>query len=428
MSQKRILYWVSRAPRVHDNPALITAQRIAMEKQLPLEVLFNVYPKFPFANERNMHFLLSGVDEFAQKLKPYNIPFHLRFGNVVEQLEHLHREQAIDTLITEHQVLRPLRNTHALVDALAQRLSIEFKRVNTACVVPVDVASPKLEFAARTFRPKILKLYHRYLDPLPALHPHPFPAQHAPTLSSTWVEEALLNHPHWKRLSRSHLKPGEDAALAQLAYFIKHGLCNYDRRNQVDAQGQSYLSAYLHFGFLAPTRMIRAVEASAHPNAVLFVEEAMVRRELAENYCYYCKDYDNFNGAWPWAKATLNRHREDPRPYLYTRDQLEHAQTHDALWNYCQQRVVEDGYLHSYLRMYWAKMVLLWTASPEEALGHLIHLNDTYFLDGRDPNGYTGIQWSITGVHDRAWFEKPIHGLIRPMGAAGTLKKSKLKL
>lgn len=428
MSQKRVLYWVSRAPRVHDNLALITAQRIAIEKQLPLEVVFNVYPKFPYANQRNMHFLLSGVDEFARTLQTYDVPFHLRFGNVIEQLEELHQVQAIDTLITEHQVLRPVKNTHALVDALAKRLGFDFKRVNTACVVPVEVASPKLEFAARTFRPKILKLYRNYLHPLPQLLKHPFSARHAFNLSADWVEEALHTHPQWRPLSRSHLIPGETAALAQLAYFIEHGLPNYDRRNEVDAHGQSYLSAYLHFGFLAPTHMIRQVEASGHPNAALFVEEAMVRRELAENYCHYCADYDNFNGAWPWAKATLDRHRADPRPYLYTRDQLEAAQTHDALWNYCQERVRNDGYLHSYLRMYWAKMVLLWTASPEDALSHLIYLNDTYFLDGRDPNGYTGIQWSITGVHDRAWFEKPIHGLIRPMGATGTLKKSKLKL
>ncbi|MGB7594681.1 MAG: hypothetical protein WBL80_03845, partial [Erysipelotrichaceae bacterium] len=179
---------------------------------------------------------------------------------------------------------------------------------------------------------------------------------------------------------------------------------------------------------VSPVQVIREVEASHHENAALFVEEAMVRRELAENFCHYCKDYDNLNGAWPWAQNTLRSHKNDKREYIYELNQFEQAKTHDALWNFCQTQVVNTGYLHSYLRMYWAKMVLLWTPDAQTAISMLIHLNDTYFLDGRDPNGYTGILWSVAAVHDRPWFDKPVHGLIRAMGKEGTLKKTKLKL
>jgi len=174
--------------------------------------------------------------------------------------------------------------------------------------------------------------------------------------------------------------------------------------------------------------MIRDVENSHHENAPLFIEEALVRRELAENYCHYCKDYDSIQGAWTWAKNTLNQHINDPRDYIYTQHEFENALTHDELWNMCQRLVREDGYLHSYLRMYWAKMVLNWTETPQKAIEILIHLNDKYMLDGRDPNGYTGIMWSVAAVHDRPWFDRPVIGLIRAMGKDGTLKKTKIKL
>jgi deoxyribodipyrimidine photo-lyase len=254
---------------------------------------------------------------------------------------------------------------------------------------------------------------------------------HNPTSPLTFTRDSvdhLMKKQAWRELSLSSLTPGEDAALAQLDHFINEGLDHYDRRNEVDSKGQSYLSAYLHFGMLSPLTMIRKVKATGHPNAPLFIEEALVRRELAENFVHYCEDYDSLKGAWSWAQKTLDQHRNDPREYLYTREHFEAAQTHDALWNACQRMVIQDGYLHSYLRMYWAKMVLLWSASPEEAIATLIALNDTYFLDGRDPNGYTGILWSVAGVHDRPWFDKPVHGLIRAMGKDGTLKKTKVQL
>ena len=154
-----------------------------------------------------------------------------------------------------------------------------------------------------------------------------------------------------------------------------------------------------------------------------FLEELIIRRELSDNYCFYEKNYDSFEGFPDWAKKTLNDHRDDPRPYLYTVRRFENAETHDKLWNAAQMEMVKRGKMAGYLRMYWAKKILEWTRHPEEAQEVAIYLNDAYELDGRDPNGYTGIAWSIGGVHDRAWGERPIFGKVRYMSERGVRSK-----
>ncbi len=149
----------------------------------------------------------------------------------------------------------------------------------------------------------------------------------------------------------------------------------------------------------------------------------IVRRELADNYCFYNDHYDSFEGYPDWAKKTLTVHRKDTREYIYSREEFERALTHDDLWNAAQREMVVEGKMHSYLRMYWAKKILEWTESPEKAQEICIYLNDRYELDGRDPNGYTGIAWSLGGVHDRAWKERPIFGKIRFMSYKGCASK-----
>ena len=426
MKQKTILYLVSRAIRFKDNQALYTAQKKALNQNAQLICLFNYYPNYPYANLRNMHFLLSGLLEMSQKLNKHNIPLLFRQGNLIENINDLRNDFYITNIITEQHVLKPILKAHDLLSEYCYSNMIEFLKVNTACVVPVDETSLKLEYAAKTIRPKIKSKYKSYLLNFYPIQIHP---QSINIESFNQIQfNNFFTQNKLEELSLSKLIPGEDAANAQLQHFIEHGLKNYANRNEYDSQGQSYLSAYLHFGMLSPLKMIRDVENSQHENAPLFVEEALVRRELAENYCYYCKDYDSIKGAWTWAQNTLNQHINDPREYTYTLEKFEKAETHDDLWNFCQMKVVTDGYLHSYLRMYWAKMVLYWTKTPQDAIDLLIHLNDKYMLDGRDPNGYTGIMWSVAAVHDRPWFDRPVIGLVRAMGKDGTLKKSKLKL
>lgn len=426
MKQKTVLYIVSRAIRVNDNQALYTAQKKALLNNHQLICLFNYYPNFPYANLRNMHFLLSGLLEMSTKLIKLNIPLLLRVGNISDTLNDINKEFDISSIYTEHHVLKPILKNQSIISEFCYNHKIDFYKVNTSCVVPVEEVSLKLEYAAKTIRPKILSKYKPYLLNQYPIQNHPQSIQ-IKNFDQNQFEEFFIQQ-KLEPLPISKLIPGEDAANAQLNHFIENNLKNYHIRNEFNSNGQSYLSAYLHFGMLSPIKMIRDVENSYHENAPLFVEEALVRRELAENYCHYCKDYDSIQGAWTWAKNTLNQHINDPRDYIYTQDEFENALTHDELWNMCQRLVREDGYLHSYLRMYWAKMVLNWTETPQKAIEILIHLNDKYMLDGRDPNGYTGIMWSVAAVHDRPWFDRPVIGLIRAMGKDGTLKKTKIKL
>ena len=188
-------------------------------------------------------------------------------------------------------------------------------------------------------------------------------------------------------------------------------------RNDPLKNGQSGLSPYLHFGQIAAQRVALEVMGSAGPTDArkAFLEELIVRRELSDNFCFYNPRYDRVDGFPAWARATLDRHRRDPRDYLYTPEQFEQARTHDDLWNAAQREMVRTGKMHGYLRMYWAKKILEWTPSPEEALKIAITLNDRYELDGRDPNGYAGIAWSLGGVHDRPWGERKVFGMIRYM-------------
>ena len=192
--------------------------------------------------------------------------------------------------------------------------------------------------------------------------------------------------------------------------------------------GQSDLSPYLHFGQIAPQRVAWEIQQSDAPREAkqAFLEELIVRRELSDNFCWYNPDYDKFSGFPEWARKTLDQHRLDQRDFLYSLEEFEPGRTHDALWNAAQLEMVSRGKMHGYMRMYWAKKILEWTNSPEEALEIAIYLNDRYELDGRDPNGYVGVAWSIGGVHDRAWAERPVFGKIRYMSLAGCKRKFKV--
>jgi deoxyribodipyrimidine photo-lyase len=225
------------------------------------------------------------------------------------------------------------------------------------------------------------------------------------------------------------IKPGEEEAGAKLN-ILKTSLENYHiTRNNPTIDGLSNLSPYFHFGHISPQRVAYEINRSSLPkeDRIAFLEEMIVRRELADNFCEYENNYDFFEGFHSWAQKTLNEHRNDEREYLYTLQQFEEAKTHDELWNAAQLQMVHLGKMHGYMRMYWAKKILEWTPSPEIAMQIAIDLNDKYELDGRDPGGYTGVAWSIGGIHDRAWFERPVFGKIRFMNFNGCKSKFNVK-
>ncbi len=208
---------------------------------------------------------------------------------------------------------------------------------------------------------------------------------------------------------------------------MRSGVAGYGtHRNHPERNGTSQISPYLHFGHIGPRTVALAVREAEAPKADrdAFLEELIVRRELAINFVRFNPSYDRLDGCEPWACRTLDEHRADEREYLYGEAELERAETHDPLWNAAQRQMVDTGWMHGYMRMYWAKKILEWTASPEEAMAVAIALNDRYELDGRDPSGYTGIAWAIGGKHDRAWGpERPVYGKVRYMSYESTRRK-----
>jgi deoxyribodipyrimidine photo-lyase len=208
--------------------------------------------------------------------------------------------------------------------------------------------------------------------------------------------------------------------------FVQRKLCGYaTQRNKPETDHTSRLSPYLHFGHISPITVALAVKKADAPNPdkEAFLNQIITWRELAVNLVRFNPDYDSFECAEPWAHRTLAKHAQDPRPVLYTESQLEHAETHDPLWNAAQMQMVNTGWMHNYVRMYWAKKILEWSRSPAEAHRAAVRLNDKYELDGRDPNGYAGIAWAIVGKFDRPWFERPIFGQIRYMSGESTGRK-----
>jgi deoxyribodipyrimidine photo-lyase len=223
---------------------------------------------------------------------------------------------------------------------------------------------------------------------------------------------------------------GTHAALKRLREFVRLELKDYvETRNHPEMKGTSRLSPYLHFGNIGPLTVALAVEEAVKQGKASagardrFLEQLIGWRELAVLFVRHEPEYDNWECAAPWARKTLIEHARDPRPYRYSLKQLERAETADELWNAAQREMTETGWMHGYMRMYWAKKILEWAPDPARAFEWAVELNDRYELDGRDPNGYAGIAWAIVGRHDRPWFNRPIFGLVRSMTAASTAKK-----
>jgi deoxyribodipyrimidine photo-lyase len=291
--------------------------------------------------------------------------------------------------------------------------------------------SNKQEYSARTIRPKIHALLPSFAVATIRLKKHPY---HWPGTYMTFNQLSLqindlLNSLKANGTSVAYIA-GEQAARSWLSQFIHCRLKGYaSNRNDPTKDGLSGLSPYLHFGHISSLTVLLELQQAVQLDSSLqidvdaLIEELIVRKELSDNYCHYNNKYNTLHGAPAWAQATLAKHASDTREYLYTANQFEMAQTHDKAWNAAQQQLRTTGKMHGYMRMYWAKKVLEWSPSPAKALSTLIYLNDFYALDGGDPNGYTGILWSIAGLHDRPWGERPIYGTVRCMVYGGLKRK-----
>jgi deoxyribodipyrimidine photo-lyase len=417
-----VVYWMSRDQRVADNWALLHAQSLALARQAPLAVVFTLADSFLGATLRQFGFMLRGLAGVSKRLEELDIPFFLLRGNPPEEICSFIRQHNIGVLVTDFDPLRIKRGWH---DQVAGSVPIPCIEVDAHNIVPCRVASTRQEFGAYTLRPKIHKLLPDFLDAFPSVVKHPFPWP-AP-VNAFDADEILANMTVDRSVAEiGRLTPGEQGGRARLHDFINNGLASFEsERNDPCRNGQSGLSPWLHFGQLSAQRVALEVvrQLSTSSSTEAFLEELIVRRELADNFCFYNSSYDRVAGFPEWAERTFAEHRHDLREYLYTPEQLETGQTGDPLWNAAQLTMVNDGTMHGYLRMYWAKKILEWTPSPEDAMATAIMLNDRYQLDGRDPNGYAGIAWSIGGVHDRAWGERPVFGKIRYMNYKGCLRK-----
>ena len=417
-----VIYWMQRAQRAVDNPALDIAVRLGNELRLPVVTFFGLNPFIERANGRHYRFLVQGLSDIANGLR------RRRVGFVLQRYPH-HRllpfvDQVHPAIVVGDE--NPLRQTERWRERVSDDLRVPLWTVDADVVVPVKLQH-KEHYAARTIRPRLLEHLDAFLtrskDPvatiqwraprrLTSLEPSPRLLDGLPIDSSVSAIETL--------------RGGTSEARRHLRTFVRKHLDSYDRdRNHPELPGTSRLSPYLHFGHIGPREVgVIVRDSGGEPDAVhAFLEQLIVRRELAVNFVTFNDKYDALAGCERWARQTLAAHRRDRRPYLYTEARLDVADTHDPLWNAAQRQMVTAGWMHGYVRMYWAKKILEWTPSAEEAFDIAVRLNDRYLLDGRDPNGYANIAWAIGGKHDRPWPPRPVYGTVRSMSYASTVRK-----
>jgi len=420
---KYIIYWMQASQRIHYNQALDTAIIMANDRSLPLIVYFELIDHFPDANLRHYHFMLEGLKEVSRELKKMQIRFVINCPSVkgYPDLNELSRNAVM--VITDCGYLNFQRMWRKKV---ATQLPCMMIQIESNVIIPVVTASPKEEYSAGTFRPKIKRLLQDYLQPMRMSKPihssldfkiKSFPIDNIPkSLHQLALDFSIP--------PSTFYRGGTDQAEKYLAQFIREKIIKYETlSNDPSHDYLSHMSPYLHFGQISPLHIaLRIQEETPAEVSENYLEELIVRRELAINYVYYNQYYDQFSGLPDWAKKTMDEHKYDIRHHIYPIDELEQAMTHDPYWNAAQNEMVITGKMHGYMRMYWGKKIIEWTPTPREAFKHSLYLNNKYELDGRDPNGFTGVAWCF-GKHDRAWKERPIFGKIRYMNDNGLKRK-----
>lgn len=423
-----VLYWMQEAQRARGNAALEMAIRGANKYGLPVLVCFGLMDGYPEANARHYAFMLDGLADCAAELEARGIAFAVRRGMPGDVALDLSADAA--AVICDRSYMPAQREWR---QALADAATCPVVQVETEVVVPVDVASDKSEYAARTIRPRIHRVWDEYLVPLDETEPE----TNADGLAigsdfdlsdPAAVLDALDLDRSVKPVKR--FRGGRKAALDMLDRFVDDVLDGYAKgRNEPSAAQTSFLSPYLHFGHVSPVETALAARGSGNGSTDdrgSFVEELVVRRELAMNYANFAPGFETYDALPDWARKTLSEHAGDEREYVYDRATLEACETHDPHWNDAMREMVHTGFMHNYMRMYWAKKILEWSATPEEAFDTTLALNNKYFLDGRDPNSYANVAWCF-GLHDRAWTERPVFGKIRYMNANGLNRKFDMK-
>ena len=420
-----VLYWMQTAQRCEYNHALEYAIGQGNQARLPVVVLFCLVDDYPQANLRHYHFMLQGLQETQQALEAKGIQMVVFHGDPEIGVPQ-YAEQATQVVVdTGH-----LDIQHEWRLAVADKLTCCLTEVETNLIVPVQAVSDKENFSAGTLRPRITRQLPAYMIPMRHIR-----AKHD-SLGMTFkgFDISDLNLA-LSQLALDNSVPavpdfvgGTAAAKKRLRDFLANKLDRFaDLRNDPSLDYTSGLSPYLHFSQISPLYVALQFDKIQSPGKAAFLEELIVRRELAFNYVHYNPKYDAYEGLATWAQRTLNFHKRDKRDYVYTHEQFEQARTHDPYWNAAQQEMVLTGKMHGYMRMYWGKKILEWTRSPQEAFRIALALNNKYELDGRDPNAFAGVAWCF-GQHDRAWGERPVFGKVRYMNANGLKRKFNIEV
>ncbi|MFO8034070.1 MAG: deoxyribodipyrimidine photo-lyase, partial [Candidatus Bipolaricaulota bacterium] len=382
-----VLYWMQASQRTRDNPALEYAVRQADARDLPVLVYFGLTESYPEANLRHYTFLVEGLAEVQQSLAERGIAFGVRHGAPLDGAVTLAADAAL--LITDRGYLRHQKRWYRHV---VSRVRCPVIQVEGDVVVPVETAYPREAYNAAVLRRKITGYIEYFLAPLEEHAPH-VPARGIGDDDAVDLDKLVKGLDIDRTAGPVHGQQGGTAnALSTLNRFIDDQLPRYaSSRNEPGDDNQSGLSPYLHFGQISPVEIAQRVRATGGEGADSFIEQVVVRRELAMNYVHYNSGYDTLAGLPRWARVTLQAHASDPRDHLYTAEHLEKARTHDPYWNAAQIELLTIGRMHGYMRMYWGKKILEWSTSPEEAMRVALWLNNRYELDGRDPNSYAGV-------------------------------------
>jgi deoxyribodipyrimidine photo-lyase len=374
---------MTKSFRINNNYGLNQSIQYANEHGCPLRIiLIEPYE----SNQRNLDFFEQHTSDLTDQLKQFTEDVHYLERNVdlSGYLKDVH------TIFIDKAYLKFDMTLLKTLKAIAYDRDIILIEVESNVFVPVLQASNKEEYGARTIRPKIQRLMDDY------------------------KQEVLTN----KEITKA-----EKAAEDVLEKFINKGLSHYHEHNDPSKGYTSNLSPYLKYGFISPVTIYNRMKTIKDQNLDDFFEELIVRRELAYNYVYYNQGYDQFEQMTEdWAYQTMEKHLKDPRDYLYTKDDYLTFNTHDPYFNAAMIEMVKLGKMHSYMRMYWAKKIIEWSNTYQEAYETALELNNYYFYDGLTPNGYTGVAWCF-GKHDRAWFERDIFGKLRYMNANGLKRK-----
>jgi deoxyribodipyrimidine photo-lyase len=418
-----VLYWMQQSQRAEFNHALEYAVRRANDLKQPLLVGFGLMDGYPEANLRHYCFMLEGLHETQQALGRRGIRMVVRRGNPDAVALQLARGASVVVCDRGY-----LRHQKAWRGRVADAFGGEVVQVESDVVVPVEVASDRAEHAARTLRPKIGRHLDAYLEDLRTT---PLSRDslglHEAGLDLEDLDSALSGLTLDRSVPPSRLfRGGTTEAKAKLRRFLRRELDGYaDRRGSPEVLGVSQMSMYLHFGQVSPVYLALQVREATAPEVdrTSYLEELVVRRELACNFVNFTEDYDQYTCLPAWARATLEKHRDDARRRRFTRAQLDAAATDDPYWNAAMREMKHTGYLHNRMRMYWGKKILEWCRTPEEGFRIALELNNRYFLDGRDPASYANVAW-LFGLHDRPWPERAVYGTVRSMTAGGLERKA----